>query len=157
MISDALQQAIDHLHIQDVYQRWNQSRCAEGFYPQEADFNQLQSQQMHAVRRSEVFSTSDRQKLLRVMLVMGIRWTVPAVQEGGSEETVEPDIKALIEAEFVAEYWFTADLPNECLDAFAQKNASYHVWPYWREYLMSQSERLRLPKVMLATRQLLHH
>lgn len=161
MISDALQQAIDSLHIQDVYQRWNRSHCAEGFYPQEMDFTQLQTQQMQAVTRSEVFDTGNTEHLLRVMVVMGVRWIVPptqaSIQEDETGETTEPDIKAFIEAEFVAEYQFTVGLPHECLDEFARKNASYHVWPYWREYLMSQSERLRLPRAMLGTMQLPHH
>lgn len=161
MISDTLQKAIDNLHIQDVYQRWNRSQCAEGFYPKEADFSQLKSQQMHAVTRSEVLDTGNKERFLRVMVVMGVRWVEPSTQlpsqEGEAGETSGPDVRVFIEAEFVAEYRFITDLPNECLDEFAQKNASYHIWPYWREFLMSQSERLRLPRVILNTMQLQHH
>lgn len=147
MISDTLQKAMDTLQIQDVYQRRNRSHCAQDFYPQEADFGELQSQQMHAVTRSQVFDAGNEEQLLRVMVIMGVRWIAPSEQQDGTE----PDVKALIEAEFIAEYRFTASLPNECLDEFAQKKAGYHIWPYWREYLMSQSERLRLPRVMLNT------
>lgn len=69
--------------------------------------------------------------------------------EGGSEEKEEENIKAVIEATFLAEYLIEGEPGQKALDAFALKNASYHVWPYWREFLMSQSMRMNLPKVAL--------
>lgn len=48
------------------------------------------------------------------------------------EDENDPDIKAFVEADFIAEYQLTAELEQEAIDAFALKNASYHVWPYWR-------------------------
>ncbi len=56
---------------------------------------------------------------------------------------------ALIEATFVAEYMLSSIPENEALNAFALNNASYHVWPYWREYLMNQCLRMNLPKVIV--------
>jgi hypothetical protein len=58
---------------------------------------------------------------------------------------------AFIEATFVAEYSLNGKPEKEALDAFALKNASYHIWPYWREFLMSQSMRMNLPKIALPT------
>ena len=59
--------------------------------------------------------------------------------------------------EYVLEYSLKKDLPQECIDEFALKNSTIHVWPYWREYLSSICERLNLPKLMLPTMQLTHH
>lgn len=59
-----------------------------------------------------------------------------------------------IEANYVAEYEILGDLSKECLDAFALKNASYHVWPYWREFIASSCSRMNVPKQVLPTMQL---
>jgi len=56
-----------------------------------------------------------------------------------------------IAAHFVAEYELTEDLTQECLDAFALKNASYHVWPYWREYVSISCARMNVPKIVMPT------
>lgn len=54
----------------------------------------------------------------------------------------------------VAEYRMTEDPGKDSLKAFALRNASHHVWPYWREYLMGQSLRMNLPKLILPAVQL---
>ncbi len=151
MISVALQQAIDGLLIQDVYVRWTQSQCAEGFRPQGFDFSTLHAQQMCMVKHAEVFEIAGDGKLLKVAILLGMRWVLPLV------EGKVPDVKAMVEAEFIAEYRFESEVVQEGVDEFAERNAIYHVWPYWREYLSSQTERLRLPREMLSTIQLSHH
>lgn len=152
MITATLQKAIDSLQIQDVYLRSSHSECVEGFCPQYEDFSSLHLQQMHIIKRAAVFETESADQLLQIQILMGTRWVV------STSIADQPDIKAFIEAEFVAEYRFKSNnIDQETIDEFAQKNASYHVWPYWREYLASQTERLRLPRVVLPTMQLGHH
>lgn len=153
MISQNLQKAIDALKIQDVYLRLSQAQCAEGFRPQFSEMESIQTQQMQVVRKSVVFETNDNSQLLDVHILLGLRWIEPQ-QEGGDKE---PEIKAFIEAEFVAEYLVIEELSQECIDEFAKKNAIYHVWPYWRELLNSQEVRLRLPVTSLPMVQLAHH
>jgi hypothetical protein len=150
-ISSDLQQAIDGLQIQDVYLRWTHSECAEGFRPQYEDFSAMHLQQMHVLKRAEVFEIEGDGKLLQVQVLLGARWVLSA------PEGAEPEVKAFIEAEFIAEYRFTTEIVQVGIDEFSQKNASYHVWPYWREYLAAQTERLRLPRVVLPVMQLPHH
>lgn len=150
MISTALQQAIDNLQIQDVYLRSSRSECVEDFRPQYEDFSLLHLQQMHIVKQATVFEIEGDGRLLQVQILLGARWVVTSSVD-------EPDIKAFIEAEFIAEYRFKSNIEQTAIDEFAQKNASYHVWPYWREYLASQTERLRLPRVILPTMQLGYH
>lgn len=104
---------------------------------------------MHVARRSEILETeSADQFILRIVLGFGGRW----IKESAAEEA-EPEIKAFVEADYVAEYLMNEQLDQDSIDTFALQNASYHVWPYWREYLMSQSERLRMPRLILPTRQ----
>ncbi|HHB1565010.1 TPA: preprotein translocase subunit SecB [Vibrio metschnikovii] len=144
--SNQLQKAIENLVIEDVYQKSSRSFCADDFDPKSySEMEHLHIQQMHVVHKSETIQVEDDGELLRVFVRLGTRWVVP------SDDESEPDIKATIESDFIAEYRINAHLEQECIDEFSLKNASYHVWPYWREYLSSQCERMRLPRVILPT------
>jgi len=152
MISADLQRAIDSLKIQDVYVRDQVASCLGDFDPKyAADISKLTIQQMHLVRQSNVAELGDDARLLRVFIRLGARWVDP------EEENEEPSIQALIEAEFIAEYLMTEKLDQACIDEFSLKNASYHVWPYWRELLSSQCARMHLPRLILPTIQLAHN
>ncbi|MDY6930242.1 MAG: preprotein translocase subunit SecB [Pseudomonadota bacterium] len=150
MADDKLQQAIKHLSIADVYLVASEARHGEGFNPKVAHaLEGLKVQTMHVARRSEILETEKAdQFLLRIVLGFGVRW----ISESESELD-QSAIRALVEADYVAEYLMDERLDQEAIDAFALQNASYHVWPYWREYLMSQCERLRMPRLILPTRQ----
>lgn len=142
--SAQLQKAIDTLRIQDVYLRDGFAQCADDFNPKYApNLASLEVQQMHAVRQSIVADVEDDGRIFQVFIRLGVRWINP------DDETDEPHVFAIIEGEFIAEYQMQEELDQECIDAFAEKNASFHVWPYWREFLSSQCERLRLPRLIL--------
>ena len=165
MISAELQKAIDSLKIQDVYVRDLLANCADGFDPKYNDgVAQLDVQMMHLVRKSDIIEFNESHQLLRVFVRMGVRWVSNADKdiensdgendEKGDSEDDELLALASIEAEFVAEYRITAELEKACFDEFALKNASYHVWPYWRELLTNQCSRMHLPRVVLPAIQL---
>ena len=145
-----LQQAINSLSIADVYLAASRAEHAESFHPKARNaFDDLKVQTMHIARRSEIVETDQSdQYLLRIVLGFGARWV-----EEKTEDDEEPLVRAVIEADYIAEYIMNDLLEQEAIDAFALQNASYHVWPYWREYLTSQCERLRMPRVMLPIRQ----
>jgi len=150
MVDDKLQHAIRHLSIVDVYLVASESRHGEGFNPKVAHaLEGLKVQTMHVVRRSEILETENSgQFILRIVLGFGVRWI-----NATDSESDDPEIRAFVEADYVAEYLMDERLDQEVVDAFALQNASYHVWPYWREYLMSQCERLRMPRLILPTKQ----
>lgn len=148
MNNEALQKAIDSLRIHDVYLHGMESKCLDGFDPKyKPGLEQLQTQTLHQVRKSQLVETDDGRTLLKVYVALGTRW-VETLEPG--EETV----KAIIEAEFVAEYGVDQALEREAISEFSLQNASYHVWPYWRELLASQCDRMRLPRVIAPTFQL---
>lgn len=140
--SKKLQEAIDNLSLQDVYLKSSQAECIENFDPKRTEYTELLVQQMHNVRRSEVMQTNEEELILKVYVRMGARWVLPV-------EGQDPEIKSFEEAEFIAEYAMAELLDTKAVDEFSLKNASYHVWPYWREFLSSQCERLRLPRLVL--------
>lgn len=152
MISAGLQKAIDHLTIHDVYVRDQFASCMGEFDPKyAAEIERLTIQQMHVVKQATVAALDDESQLLRVFVRLGVRWVDP------EEENEALSVKAVIEAEFIAEYQMTATLEQACIDEFCLKNASYHVWPYWRELLSNQCARMHLPRLMLPAVQLAHN
>ena len=42
---------------------------------------------------------------------------------------------------------------DEALEQFVLHNASFHIWPYWREYLASQCLRMNLAPITAPMRQ----
>ncbi|PLY15327.1 MAG: preprotein translocase subunit SecB [Sedimenticola sp.] len=152
MISAGLQKAIDSLNIQDVYIRDQVASCIGDFDPKyAADMERLTVQQMHLVKQSNVVELEDDGRLLRVFVRLGARWVDP------EEDSEELSVRALIEAEFIAEYQMSATLEQACIDEFSLKNASYHIWPYWRELLSNQCARMHLPRLILPAVQLAHN
>jgi preprotein translocase subunit SecB len=148
-VNEALQRAIDNLQILDVYLRSAEAELLDGFEPKyDSEADTLQVYFKHLVTRSDVLELKDGddiQKLFRVYIELGARWTAPASED----EKQGLDEKARVEGIMVAEYRILQDPGQEALEMFAMRNASYHVWPYWREYLSAQCLRMNLPKIML--------
>lgn len=153
MISSELQKAIDTLHIYDVYQRELTARCHDEFDPKIPDqLEKLSVQIKHHVRQSQVIkSQNSDDHLLRVFVEVAARW----MQTDSGED--DSKVKASIEAVYIAEYTMDEFLEQPCIDEFSLKNVSYHIWPYWREQLSSQCDRMELPKVILPVMQLAHN
>lgn len=162
MTNSALQRAIDALSIRDVFIAKSESYLAEGFEPRyglEAD--DLRVAWKHQPVRSEVLhvdvESGEAIMLFRVTIEVGARFTAEdretesEAAEGSSDDAPPTKECARIEASFIAEYEMPEELDAEAQRAFALNNASYHVWPYWREYLMSQCARMNLPKLTLPT------
>lgn len=152
MISSELQKAIDTLQIQDVYLRSSQTTCEDDFDPKYAEeIESLGIQQMQLIKQTQIAEIESGGFLARIFVLMGNRW----VQSVG--ENVDPKIEMTIEAEFIAEYFMASELDQVCLDEFAQKNVIVHIWPYWREFLSSQCDRLRFARLVIPSFQLTHH
>ena len=152
MMNAALQKAIDNLHIHDVYMRDSVAHCFGEFDAKyDSGIESLAVQFKYNVKRSQVVEFDRQNRLLRVFVETGARWLDEKIQDEADA------IKAIVEAEYVAEYQIMSNLETECIEEFCLKNVSYHVWPYWREFLTSQCTRMHLPRVVLPTVQLAHN
>jgi hypothetical protein len=148
-----LHRAINSLKVNDVYLRSSHALIAEDYDPKYGDErDNIAVQFKHVVSRSfivELTNSDAGEKLFRVFIDFGARLIVPgSAADDESEEEQEPDVKAVIESVMVAEYLMVDDPGTEALKMFAFNNASYHVWPYWREFLSAQCLRMNLPKIM---------
>lgn len=155
MAKEALQRAIKGLAVHDVYLKHSEFFTKDGWDPKRPGDTSLVYQFMTGIEKSEVFGISEEaeasvKNFFAVYIKVGCR----LVSE--SDDLKSDNIFAQIEACFVSEYFLDKDFDasdEEALTAFAVENASFHVWPYWREYLMSTCTRLNLPKVALPVRQ----
>ena len=158
-ISKLHQQAIDNLQIKDVFLMTSFSEISADYEPKySSTSDKIGVQYKHIVDRSAVvsFSTEEEEnviKLFRVYIELGAKWAYASdddsENDNRSSESDDKDSLARIEACFIAEYQLKNEIPQEALEEFALKNASYHIWPYWREYLMNHAARMNLPKAVL--------
>ena len=135
-----LQEAIDNLSINDVYLLNSQCSVSSDFNAKYDDLSELTTQVKFEQPQTQIMEFSDGNKFLRIICGYGCRRTK-------DEEGHESVQAAVIEASFVAEYRMKKDISAECIAEFAKKNVNHHIWPFWREFLMSQIERLRLPRM----------
>lgn len=152
MTNKNLQEAMDNLEIRDVYVKSLLANSAEDFEPKYFEgFDRLIQQNKHLVSKSSVMVIDgagvNTEKVFRVHVEYGMRWSEASEEDEGEQ-------KVIIEAEFVVEYLMKKDLNSDCLNAFALNNASFHVWPYWRELVSSQCERIQMPRIIMPTLQL---
>lgn len=147
-----LQQAQQGLQFEDIFQQYAQSSLLEDFDPKFSVLEEsLSAQFKHNVVQSMVLSLkkeAESLEVFRVQIDVGIRFLV----ESGEQERKPA---AQIEASYFVDYRIldtTLLKDTEALDEFALKNASYHLWPFWREFVMSQAQRMNLPKVPLPMR-----
>lgn len=149
MINASLQKAIDCLHINDVYIHNSIANCADDFNPKYSDeIESLDLQNKHIVKGFKIAELNEKKLVLQVLIDFGMQWVTT---------TDKPSVRAIIEADFIVEYLMDEQLDDDCINGYSHLNASYHVWPYWREFLMSQCNRMQLPKIVLPTMQLAHN
>ncbi len=146
MLSKALQSAIDCLKIKDinlyssnVSQSTNDDEVP--FFLQADVLKQIDIENKVGMSKT----TSFEDKLVLIYFDLGARYTK------------DNEVLATIEAKYVAIYSCDSKLSDEALEEFAMRNSIIHVWPYWREFLSSQSSKMGLPKLIVPTLQLEHH
>lgn len=152
MDQELLKQAQQRLRIRDVYQVEAHAKAAPS-----PDFGQDSGEQdpglqtKHLVRQSVVLEPVGEEELpdlFRVYIELGVRWKSnedPPTEEDGEGSNSWSEIGAT----YVAEYEIQQNLQPDALTMFALHNASYHVWPYFREFVASQCQRMNVPKLVM--------
>ena len=155
-----LELARDALRITDVALRRARCEVTDGFDPAH-ERPEMAVQLMQRALRSEILEPDDGQpglhRLFRVHVQLGIRWvrsskkqrTRKSDKKAADGDGKQPEVLALVEAIFVAEYELRKEVDQACLDQFALHNAPFNIWPFWREYAVSQAQRMNLPRFMM--------
>ena len=144
--------------IEDVSIRSSATYLADGYDPKfDAEVDELQVELKHFVKAFEVAEIEEtNQQLFRVVVEFGVRWGRPVADMdlgGDTDDDASVSELALIEATMIADYVMKQNPGEDALEQFALHNASFHIWPYWREYIYNQCQRMNLPKFMLPIRQ----
>ncbi|MGI0153615.1 hypothetical protein ACQ661_08130 [Pseudidiomarina sp. WS423] len=163
---EPLKRAISALQITDVYLKSSSVHTMEQWDPKREDFSRLKYQFLHVIDKSEIIDVEENEgpdsdkvtskSFFLVYITLGSRVVDQNALEDEGDKKHAKEPFAQIEGTFVAEYSISDDFDKsdeEALKAFALSNASFHVWPYWREYLMSTCTRLNLPKIPLPVKQ----
>lgn len=131
--------AQQRLQFEDVFQRYIQASLLDDFDPKFSVTEQsLFTQLEHNVVQSWVLSLAkehERLDIFRVQIDVGMRF-----MSKGAKQERKP--VAQIEASYLVGYRVTDDTlleDKEALDEFALKSASYHLWPFWCEFVISQA------------------
>ena len=153
MNDELLQKAIQCTAIHDVYLEECKSTFYNNFEPKVQDQKLSVQFKIGAGTFDNLTVGMDDNteiKMLRVHVQTGARFLDSEFDNEKKPETIEKYIQAEITAKFVAEYRITCDdLSEEAIKEFSARNASFHVWPYWREFLHSMTGRMKLPEVVL--------
>ena len=148
-ISPAHQKAIDSLKILDIYVKGLNAQYVNDFSPKYCDFlDELETETRHNIKGYYTLQLAKDKSIIQISIDLAMRLVRP-----NPDTPDEPVVCALIEADYIAEYAMATPLKEDSLNEFAMKNASYHVWPFWRELLASQCTRMQLPKIMLPLHQ----
>lgn len=150
-MNELLESAIKALQIDDVYLCQLESFFDEDVDPKySAGYEGLTTEYLSRVRKSKIVELSPGNEFLfRVYMRQGIRWvdSEPLHKNEGADGVL---IRAMIEAEFIADYkMHDTDVSHDALKEFTLRNVNYHVWPYWRELVMNQCARMHLPRISL--------
>ncbi len=151
MATDQLKLAQQNLEFESLFQNSVQAELMNDFEPKQTITakNSLNIQFRHAVTSSmvlEITNQNAQYKIFRVKITVGLRYLKAKNNQ---------DVVAKIEANYSIDYLVqNEELLNnqDALDEFALKNASYHLWPFWREFAMAQAQRMSLPPVALPMR-----
>jgi hypothetical protein len=151
MSADLFNVAQAQLSLADVFMRKAEFTVSDAYDHLGAQV-EFDSQYRHIVTGIEQLVPADGAKadrLFRALVDVAVRWGED--KNPDSDEADDDDFIELgrIEAQFVAEYTQRDEIPEECLHAFAMKAPSFHVWPYWREFVASTCARMNVPKIVI--------
>lgn len=144
-----------NLEFEDLFQTQVRSFIADNFEPKYTNYTKnISIEFKHDVISSVVIRLKKKKE---EKLIFRVNVTVAVRYQQGSEQKGEKDFKtvAQIEATYSIDYFLKNNelLKNKiALDEFALKNASHHLWPFWREFVMAQAQRMNLPHVPLPLR-----
>lgn len=146
-----LRRAISSLQIEDIVIVGSRSSLLEDFEPKyDGRVASLSYQTKNIISGSQILQVGEGGELLfRVLNELGVR--ISSTEEIELDED-DPEILATVEAEIAAYYRIVDESildDQEALDMFAMENVPYNVWPYWREFLVSQLSRMNMPKITL--------
>jgi hypothetical protein len=137
-----LNAAIDKLEIQSVLITESKTYVRDGFSPDDEEIGNYVTQAF--VKPTQCGTSVDKTQY-GFKVAAGIRLVHRDDHEKAKTSDTDEFTCAEVKAHFVALYQASDTLSREEEDVFHQKNAVFHVWPYWREFVQQMGWRMGIP------------
>lgn len=154
-MNDAIQQVIDRLKIEDVAHVRSNYWVTEDYMARPPEELSIRLQLRSQFDRCDVDALPgpDNGVICRYRFLYDLGIRIMDNNIDVNEED-EKGIIAVVESRMYALYFEYHEGDREkltpaILEEFGRKNALYHVWPYWREYVQAVLSRLRLPTITI--------
>lgn len=144
-MSSLLQEAQRLLKIKTVYLQNSFINLSEDFDTNDLDNTAISMQSFEGVSkiREANFENDDKAWWeYNFYFAVGIRIVDEEIEKN---EEITPVVE--IKGTFCAKYESPERLTQEQMEAFAEKNVGFNVWPYWREYVQSSCMRLNIEPI----------
>lgn len=161
MNDETLKLAQKALKLKDIYVRETNSNLSESFFPSlSGDENEIRFQTRIGTQRHVAFEAKVNEKeaagqvpsrFVDYRVLVGARFLDSSVSDEDMENEDLPTDKVLgeITALYSVLYELVSEINEEALIEFGNRNAPFHLWPFWREFLQSSSGKMHLPPVVL--------
>ncbi|MEI8627931.1 hypothetical protein [Vibrio sp. M60_M70] len=154
-MTEDLKAAVSSLVIETVTLRDMLVSTYDDFDPEllPEDFG-LNGQAYNGVTRIQTLEDDNEpdMQFIRFIFSSGIRFISNEDRKALKKQEIEnEDVIPYIEfkATFSADYKSAVQLTQDQLRAFAKQHVSYHVWPYWREFIQSSCARLNIHPITI--------
>lgn len=162
---EILRQVQERLQIRDVYLRKVSTEMSSDFIPILASGDQFTVQTRINCAEIQAFDLSDKAQpertthMIEFHVEVGARFLRNNNPDSDDDHPPETDVEASkvveINAVFAALYEYEeGEIAQRELRQFGDRNAPFHVWPYWREFLHSLTARIHLPGAVIPMRTL---
>jgi len=149
------------LKLRDIYVREVNSSVSKKFVPflepneDEIRFQTRIGTQGHMVIKAKAddkeTTNEEVDRFVDYRVLVGARFLDPSVsdEEMENKDLAADKIVAEISALYSVLYEIVSEVDKEAIATFGERNAPFHIWPFWREYLQSSCGKMHLPMVLL--------
>jgi hypothetical protein len=155
-IAEALDRAKKQLVVSDVYVRDANLKTNAAFDPKNRNYKFAVQFRYRPLDEAQIVDAKvddeTNCRLIRFLFDTGVRIVDASVAGNDVDQDFSNDqVYGEVLVTFVAEYRLKDSDPvdMEAMSAFAQTNAMYHIWPYWRELAQTAFHRMRFPEIVL--------
>ena len=150
---ELLLEAQKALHIRSVYLRSSSFELKEDFFPDAERLEReirVASVAPRTLLHYSLTSEEDGKSAVEYRVLFGANLFPVSVSDDEAADPANATKRlASIVATFAAFYDVKSPITDDHIKAFGIKNAPFHIWPYWREFVHSTFGRMALAGIVL--------
>lgn len=143
MNKELIAQASSKLVLFQIAKRSSSFTINDKYNPPIDDFELSYQLRANLSRLSVMESEGAPSPVVRFDIETAIRLISGSPDE--AEQLSDQEVLAELIATHSVYFYLNGEVPEEALREFGQYNATFQVWPYWREFVQSQFARAQIP------------